>query len=78
MNLVLDETVEVVSTTEKSDIGMVVRTLDFSNVLEWKRSRNLSSCLSENLAAIESACSCFCSQVIRGNSVIQMESLDKI
>ena len=34
MNLVLDETVEVVSTTEKSDIGMVVRTLDFSNVLE--------------------------------------------
>ena len=32
MNLVLDETVEVVSTTEKTDIGMVVRKLRTPNV----------------------------------------------
>ena len=46
MNLVLDETVEVVSTTEKTDIGMVVRAYQVayhcSNVLE----KTLLECLS--------------------------------
>ena len=37
MNLVLDETVEVVSTTEKTDIGMVVRISYDSAVLPFVR-----------------------------------------
>ena len=44
MNLVLDETVEVVSTTEKTDIGMVVRKL---------HTRKRASCLGLRVVEID-------------------------
>jgi small nuclear ribonucleoprotein (snRNP)-like protein len=64
MNLVLDDAVEDVSLTEKRPIGKIVsiRTLNLPHV--YVCTRRVHHCDHE--------------QVIRGNSVVQMEALDRV
>jgi small nuclear ribonucleoprotein G len=62
MNLVLDDAVEDVSLTEKRPIGKIV------------------SCIVFMIQFLVDAipCDLKCTQVIRGNSVVQMEALDRV
>lgn len=65
MNVTLDETVEEVSATESNRIGMVVRPLPLLDMegMQWRRV----------LTSVR-----MCVQVIRGNSIVQFECLERI
>ena len=77
MNIVLDNTIEEVSETERNEIGLVVRR---------RRALQLWQCwwpvdLVRGAVALQSAClteGWLRAQVIRGNSIVMMECLERI
>ena len=86
MNLVLDETVEHVSPTERNDIGMVVRCIDETyrtNEHGLPRSKNeryshdCPWCIVLRCCAAVTICTSCC-QMIRGNSVVMLEALESL
>ena len=64
MNIVLDNTVEEVSETERNDIGLVVRRLVIV-ICPRRAQPKLTRYV-------------FVAQVIRGNSIVMMECLERI
>lgn len=77
MNVTLDETVEEVSATESNRIGMVVRRILPVDLLVG------NECMNGKHASANIACVCvyihmLLLQVIRGNSIVQFECLERL
>ena len=76
MNIVLDNTVEEVSETERNDMGLVVRAQRCAGTvaisLERGCCRRVKRSLTRRYRSVR------CSQVIRGNAIVKMECLERI
>eukprot|EP00958_Prasinococcus_capsulatus_P021273 scaffold2879_cov269-Prasinococcus_capsulatus_cf.AAC.7 len=79
MNIVLDETVEEKSSHEKVDIGMVVRLfVCFVGARHASFARQPAARLSTQRLGDHDSLGVRDVQVIRGNSVVSMEALDRV
>lgn len=71
MNLVLEEAIEEVSATEKHEIGVMVSTNDFPR-------RPAVCCYDLRCPLTDVRKFTIALQVVRGNSIIQMEAIDRL